>query len=95
MVKPSALLYIAGPYVHDYYNPCQRTCNTTGVYGVWRKENIMRKIITLVVAFITGKFIEKEVNKSTLDEWEKGLTKLVLCPIIGFIIGLIGRKVNK
>ena len=43
MVKPSALLYIAGPYVHDYYNPCQRTCNTTGVYGVWRKENIMNK----------------------------------------------------
>ena len=46
MVKPSALLYIAGPYVHDYYNPCQRTCNTTGVYGVWRKENIMNKNIT-------------------------------------------------
>ena len=45
MVKPSALLYIAGPYVHDYYNPCQRTCNTTGVYGVWRKENIMNKNI--------------------------------------------------
>ena len=45
MVKPSALLYIAGPYVHDYYNPCQRTCNTTGVYGVWRKENIMNKDI--------------------------------------------------
>ena len=45
MVKPSALLYIAGPYVHDYYNPCQRTCNTTGVYGVWRKENIMNKEI--------------------------------------------------
>ena len=43
MVKPSALLYIAGPYVHDYYNPCQRTCNTTGAYGVWRKENIMNK----------------------------------------------------
>lgn len=45
MVKPSALLYIAGPYIHDYYNPCQRTCNTTGVYGVWRKENIMNKDI--------------------------------------------------
>ena len=45
MVKPSALLYIAGPYGHDYYNPCQRTCNTTGVYGVWRKENIMNKNI--------------------------------------------------
>ena len=45
MVKPSALLYIAGPYVHDYYNPCQRTYNTTGVYGVWRKENIMNKNI--------------------------------------------------
>ena len=43
MVKPSALLYIAGPYVHDYYNPCQRTCHTTGAYGVWRKENIMNK----------------------------------------------------
>ena len=45
MVKPSALLYIAGPYVHDYYNPCQRTCNTTGVSGVWRKENMMNKNI--------------------------------------------------
>ena len=45
MVKTSALIYIAGPYVHDYYNPCQRTCNTTGVYGVWRKENIMNKNI--------------------------------------------------
>ena len=96
MVKPSALLYIAGPYVHDYYNPCQRTCNTTGVYGVWRKENIMRKIITLVAAFVTGKLIDKEVDKSHLEEWEKGLVKLVLCPVIGFVIGLIGRKkVNK
>ena len=64
MVKPSALLYIAGPYVHDYYNPCQRTCNTTGVYGVWRKENIMRnKILTLSVAYIARKFIDKAVNK--------------------------------
>ena len=96
MVKPSALLYIAGPYIHDYYNPCQRTCNTTGVYGVWRKENIMRnKILTLLAAYIAGKFIEKEVDKSHLDEWEKGLTKLVLCPLTGFVIGLIGRKVNK
>lgn len=95
MVKPSALLYIAGPYVHDYYNPCQRTCNTTGVYGVWRKENIMRKIITLVVAFITGKFIDKEVNKLELEDWEKGLVKLTLCPVIGFVIGLIGRKAGK
>ena len=96
MVKPSALLYIAGPYVHDYYNPCQRTCNTTGVYGVWRKENIMRnKILTLAVAYIAGKFIEKEVDKSHLEEWEKGIVKLTLCPIVGFIIGLIGRKVNK
>ena len=95
MVKPSALLYIAGPYVHDYYNPCQRTCNTTGVYGVWRKENIMRKTLTLVVAFVTGKFIEKEVNKLELEDWKKGLVKLTLCPVIGFVIGLIGRKVNK
>lgn len=95
MVKPSALLYIAGPYVHDYYNPCQRTCNTTGVYGVWRKENIMKKIITLVVAYATGKFIEKEVDKSHLEEWEKGLTKLVICSLTGFIIGLIARKTDK
>ena len=49
MVKPSALLYIAGPYVHDYYNPCQRTCNTTGVYGVWRKENIMNKDKEIII----------------------------------------------
>ena len=95
MVKPSALLYIAGPYVHDYYNPCQRTCNTTGVYGVWRKENIMRKIITLVVAFIAGKFIDKEVNKLELEDWEKGLVKLTLCPLTGFIVGLIARKTDK
>ena len=95
MVKPSALLYIAGPYVHDYYNPCQRTCNTTGVYGVWRKENIMRKIITLVAAYITGKLIEKEVDRLELEDWEKGIVKLTLCPIVGFIIGLIGRKTYK
>ena len=55
----------------------------------------MRKIITLLTAYVAGKFIEKEVNKSTLDEWKKGLVKLTLCPIIGFIIGLIGKKVNK
>ena len=95
MVKPSALLYIAGPYVHDYYNPCQRTCNTTGVYGVWRKENIMRKIITLLTAYVAGKFIEKEVNRLELEDWKKGLVKLVLCPLTGFIIGLIARKTDK
>ena len=96
MVKPSALLYIAGPYVHDYYNPCQRTCNTTGVYGVWRKENIMRnKIITLLTAYVAGTIIDKEVDKLELEDWEKGLTKLTLCSAVGFVIGLIGRKVNK
>ena len=53
------------------------------------------KILTLAVAYIAGKFIEKEVDKSHLEEWEKGIVKLTLCPIVGFIIGLIGRKVNK
>ena len=66
MVKPSALLYIAGPYVHDYYNPCQRTCNTTGVYGVWRKENIMRKILTLMTAYVAGKIVEKGTHSELL-----------------------------
>ena len=55
----------------------------------------MRKIITLIAAFVTGKFIEKEVNRLELEDWEKGLTKLTLCSAVGFIIGLIGRKVNK
>ena len=63
MIKPSALLYIAGPYVHDYYNLCQRTCNTTGVYGVWRKENIMNKeIITKNQAQLNYLYGEETTN---------------------------------
>ena len=71
MVKPSALLYIAGPYVHDYYNPCQRTCNTTGVYGVWRKENIMNKnIITKNETQMRYLYGEETVNvlKSAIEQ---------------------------
>ena len=71
MVKPSALLYIAGPYVHDYYNPCQRTCNTTGVYGVWRKENIMNKnIITKNETQLNYLYGEEVVNtlKSAIEQ---------------------------
>ena len=68
---PSALLYIAGPYVHDYYNPCQRTCNTTGVYGVWRKENIMNKnIITKNEIQMRYLYGEETVNvlKSAIEQ---------------------------
>ena len=71
MVKPSALLYIAGPYIHDYYNPCQRTCNTTGVYGVWRKENIMNKnIITKNETQLNYLYGEETVNvlKSAIEQ---------------------------
>ena len=53
------------------------------------------KILTLIVAFVAGKIVEKEVDKSTLEDWEKGLAKLALCPAIGFVIGLIGRKAGK
>ena len=55
----------------------------------------MRKILTLMTAYVAGKIVEKEVDKLTLEDWEKGLAKLTLCSAVGFIIGLIGRKVNK